>query len=101
MINATGTPVPRKTKKPVQSSDAMTVERDCPGMSIGFRRDSENMGINQNAEKNTPAKNPQITAFVRLENGMACDVGLTTQAQRPGPRDASIATVTRWPGSLR
>src|SRR5689334_19694972 len=27
--------------------------------------------------------------------------GLTTQAQRPGPRDAMIATVTRWPGSLQ
>ena len=26
---------------------------------------------------------------------------LTTQAQRPGPRDATIATVTRWPGSLQ
>src|SRR5688572_20453997 len=24
---------------------------------------------------------------------------LTTQAQRPGPRDATIATTTRWPGS--
>jgi len=27
--------------------------------------------------------------------------GLTTQAQRPGPRDAAIATVMRWPGSLQ
>ena len=27
--------------------------------------------------------------------------GLTTQAQRPGPRDARIATVMRWPGSLQ
>src|SRR5438445_12149600 len=27
--------------------------------------------------------------------------GLTTQAQRPGPRDAWIATWTRWPGSLQ
>ncbi len=27
--------------------------------------------------------------------------GLTTQAQRPGPRDAWIATATRWPGSLQ
>jgi hypothetical protein len=27
--------------------------------------------------------------------------GLTTQAQRPGPRDVSIATVARWPGSLQ
>jgi hypothetical protein len=27
--------------------------------------------------------------------------GLTTQAQRPGPREAAIATVTRWPGSLQ
>ena len=27
--------------------------------------------------------------------------GLTTQAQRPGPRDATIATVMRWPGSLQ
>ena len=26
---------------------------------------------------------------------------LTTQAQRPGPREAWIATVTRWPGSLQ
>ena len=26
---------------------------------------------------------------------------LTTQAQRPGPRDATIATVMRWPGSLQ
>src|SRR5712691_4585026 len=26
---------------------------------------------------------------------------LTTQAQRPGPRDATIATVARWPGSLQ
>src|SRR5438093_10118697 len=25
----------------------------------------------------------------------------TTQAQRPGPRDAWIATWTRWPGSLQ
>jgi len=25
----------------------------------------------------------------------------TTQAQRPGPRDAWIATATRWPGSLQ
>src|SRR5438309_1800741 len=28
-------------------------------------------------------------------------VCLTTQAQRPGPRDAWIATWTRWPGSLQ
>jgi hypothetical protein len=27
--------------------------------------------------------------------------GLTTQAQRPGPRDAWIATGARWPGSLQ
>src|SRR5262245_31430209 len=27
--------------------------------------------------------------------------GLTTQAQRPGPRDATIATRARWPGSLQ
>jgi hypothetical protein len=27
--------------------------------------------------------------------------GLTTQAQRPGPREAWIATVMRWPGSLQ
>src|SRR5216684_1506021 len=26
---------------------------------------------------------------------------LTTQAQRPGPRGRSIATVTRWPSSLQ
>ena len=26
---------------------------------------------------------------------------LTTQAQRPGPRDAWIATRARWPGSLQ
>src|SRR6266851_8897185 len=26
---------------------------------------------------------------------------LTTQAQRPGPRGRSIATWTRWPGSLQ
>src|SRR6266568_993691 len=26
---------------------------------------------------------------------------LTTQAQRPGPRDAWIATEARWPGSLQ
>jgi hypothetical protein len=25
----------------------------------------------------------------------------TTQAQRPGPRDATIATGARWPGSLQ
>src|SRR5947209_5058074 len=25
----------------------------------------------------------------------------TTQAQRPGPRDATIAPVMRWPGSLQ
>src|SRR3982750_260371 len=25
----------------------------------------------------------------------------TTQTQRPGPRDASIGTVVRWPGSLQ
>src|SRR5439155_342845 len=35
----------------------------------------------------------------------ACDfetvTGLTTQAQRPGPRDAWIATRARWPGSLQ
>jgi len=29
------------------------------------------------------------------------DSRLTTQAQRPGPRDAWIATVMRWPGSLQ
>src|SRR5439155_20903028 len=28
-------------------------------------------------------------------------IGLTTQAQRPGPWDASIATRARWPGSLQ
>jgi hypothetical protein len=28
-------------------------------------------------------------------------VGLTTQAQRPGPRGRPIATTTRWPGSLQ
>src|SRR5437899_5739930 len=28
-------------------------------------------------------------------------VGLTTQAQRPGPREAWIATRARWPGSLQ
>ena len=28
-------------------------------------------------------------------------VGLTTQAQRPGPRDAWFASRARWPGSLR
>ena len=27
--------------------------------------------------------------------------GLTTQAQRPGPRGRSTATATRWPGSLQ
>jgi len=27
--------------------------------------------------------------------------GLTTQAQRPGPRGRPIATATRWPGSLQ
>src|SRR4029077_18314807 len=27
--------------------------------------------------------------------------GLTTQAQRPGPREAWIATTARWPGSLQ
>jgi hypothetical protein len=30
-----------------------------------------------------------------------CEQRLTTQAQRPGPRDAAIATVMRWPGSLQ
>src|SRR5438034_1195364 len=30
---------------------------------------------------------------------MCCQ--LTTQAQRPGPRNAPIATWTRWPGSLQ
>jgi hypothetical protein len=28
-------------------------------------------------------------------------LGLTTQAQRPGPREAWIATGARWPGSLQ
>src|ERR687890_19664 len=32
---------------------------------------------------------------------MACESRLTTQAQRPGPRDATIATGMRWPGSLQ
>src|SRR4051812_21907223 len=27
--------------------------------------------------------------------------GLTTQAQRPGPRARTMATVMRWPGSLQ
>ncbi len=31
---------------------------------------------------------------------MACECGLTTQAQRPGARDATIATATLSPGSL-
>src|SRR5688572_8912142 len=28
-------------------------------------------------------------------------IDLTTQDQRPGPRDDTIATGTRWPGSLQ
>src|SRR5258706_2366998 len=35
------------------------------------------------------------------ECGHVVRSGLTTQAQRPGPRGRSIATWTRWPGSLQ
>jgi hypothetical protein len=37
----------------------------------------------------------------RLAPGIKCLPAVTTQAQRPGPRDARIATVPRWPGSLQ
>jgi hypothetical protein len=63
-----------KIKNPVHTSEAMTVDRDCPGMSIGSGRESENIGMNQNAEKKTPTPNPQTTALVRLESVMVCEV---------------------------
>src|SRR3954464_261087 len=55
-----------------------------------------------------PAKRPAAapTAAVTERNTInskmfMTSAHLTIQAQRPGPRDATIATVMRWPGSLQ
>jgi hypothetical protein len=63
-----------KIKNPVHTSEMMTLDRDCPGKSIGSDRESENIGTNQNAEKKTPTPNPQTTALVRFESGVVCEV---------------------------
>ena len=47
--------------------------------------------------KSTGAK--AITISAEVNGGVKGD--LTTQAQRPGPREAWIATRARWPGSLQ
>src|SRR6266480_4341965 len=51
---------------------------------------------------NTCRERQGLVRFPTLSSG-ECDFmsQLTTQAQRPGPRDAWIATWTRWPGSLQ
>ena len=56
-----------------------------------------------------PAPAARAAIQTPICSSLLCDVGevhgvrsgLTTQAQRPGPRDVSIATVMRWPGSLQ
>ena len=52
--------------------------------------------------RNRPHPENRITEISRRKRTQSeLPSGLTTQAQRPGPRGRSIATWTRWPGSLQ
>ena len=52
------------------------------------------------AASNSPATVVACCCW-HFSQGIRAGRGLTTQAQRPGPRDAWTATVMRWPGSLQ
>jgi hypothetical protein len=55
--------------------------------------------INTAVRHFSPESNPcGLRSAVGMGGGC---IGLTTQAQRPGPRERRIATVMRWPGSLQ
>ena len=57
------------------------------------------------ADTNRPKKWENLKTLAERKNWRLKDHErerrLTTQAQRPGPRDAWIATTARWPGSLQ
>src|SRR2546425_290021 len=60
------------------------------------------IGVEASLEKVEHAGNQLIVLCRKLVGLLAhARSRLTTQAQRPGPRDAWIATWTRWPGSLQ
>src|SRR6266516_5630235 len=52
------------------------------------------------AAENSQRQGPEICPS-RQARDFEAVTGLTAQAQRPGPREAGVATGARWPGSLR
>gem|GEM_PF-6633218 len=87
--------LPTNASKCHEPNHHETVSRSATGHS------NTNYALRREADRQ-----PSVSRFgvLRLD-GMfgraAWLVHLTTQAQRPGPRDATIATVARWPGSLQ
>src|SRR6266446_7351313 len=66
--------------------------------SSGLARRSRTQRSNREGD---PAISGAISDRVRGAGMSSLLAYLTTQAQRPGPREAWIATGARWPGSLQ
>jgi len=61
-------------------------------------------GVPDHALQSVGSGRGRVAQDARNKKGMRSNTrisGLTTQAQRPGPRDATIATATLMPGSLQ
>jgi hypothetical protein len=68
MSSAAGTAEHMKISVAIFRFSATTMERSCPGMSIGSPCSSECDNQNQPPVKSAPAQNPQISALLPLES---------------------------------